>query len=264
MPAGKFVSGRLSSKLTMKGNLGKDMMPDLTTLTGEGTLHILQGVIGNFPPLQKLASTLSLNDLKEIALKDVNSSFEFANGKVLVKPFPVKVKGIDMQVGGMHGFDQSIDYIINMKVPRAMLGSQANALVNNLASQASAKGVPVTVGETINLDVNMGGTITSPTIKTGMKGTGGNATDQLKQQALSFAQAKADSTKHAVKDTVVALKNQVVKEAKDQLTKQLLGGGKDTAKTAAPAPDVKKRAEDAGKSLMNNFFKKKSKDTTNH
>lgn len=264
MPAGKFVSGKLSSKLTMKGNLGKDMMPDMASLTGDGTLQILQGIIGKFEPLQKLSSTLNVSELKEIVLKDIKNSFEFANGKVLVKPFNVKVKDIDMQIGGMHGLDQSIDYVINMKLPRAMLGSQGNALVNNLASQASAKGIPVNVGETVSFSVKMGGTITNPSVKPDLKGAAGNTTDQLKQQALSFAQAKADSAKHAVKDTVAALKNQAVKEAKDQLARQLLGGGKKD--TAAPAQntDMKKRAEDAGKSLMNNLFNKKKKDTTNH
>ncbi|MBS1564153.1 MAG: hypothetical protein JST39_07175 [Bacteroidetes bacterium] len=263
MPAGKFVSGKLSSKLTLKGNLGKDMMPEMSSLTGDGTLNILQGVIGNFEPLQKLATTLNLNDLKQVVLKDIKNTFEFANGKVLVKPFNVKVKDIDMQIGGMHGLDQSIDYIINMKLPRSMLGSQGNALVNNLAAQASAKGVPVNLGETVNLNVKMGGTITNPSIKPDLKGAAGNTADQLKQQALSFAQAKADSAKHAVKDTVKALKNQALQEAKNQLTKQLLGGDKKDSTAPAQNTDIKKRAEDAGKSLMNNLFKRK-KDTTNH
>ena len=260
MPAGKFVTGKLSSKLTMKGSLGKGMMPDMASLTGDGTLQILQGVIGNFEPLQKLSSTLNVNELKEIVLKDIKNSFEFANGKVLVKPFNVKVKDIDMQIGGMHGLDQSIDYLINMKLPRSLLGSQGNALINNLTSQAVAKGIPVNPGETVNLAVKMGGTMTNPTVKPDLKGAAGNTTDQLKQQALGFAQAKADSAKRAVKDTVAALKNQAVKQAKDELAKQLLGGGKKD--TAAPAQntDVKKRAEDAGKSMLNNLFNKKKKD----
>jgi hypothetical protein len=37
---------------------------------------------------------------------------------VLAKPFNVKLKDIDMQLGGTHGLDQTIDYIINTKLPR--------------------------------------------------------------------------------------------------------------------------------------------------
>ena len=41
MPIAKFISGKLSSKLTMRGRLGQDMSPDLNSLTGEGTLFLL-------------------------------------------------------------------------------------------------------------------------------------------------------------------------------------------------------------------------------
>ena len=106
------------------------MMPDLASLTGEGTLFLLQGFLSKFGPLEKLASALSVKDLEQITIKDIKNYFEFANGKVLVKPFTVKVKDIDMEIGGMHGLDQSLDYIINLKLPRALLGSGGNQLVN--------------------------------------------------------------------------------------------------------------------------------------
>ncbi len=41
----------------------------------------------------------------------------------------------------------------------------------------------------------MGGTITNPTFKTDLKEAAGNTVDQLKQQAVAFAQAKIDSSK---------------------------------------------------------------------
>ena len=64
-----------------------------------------------FAPLEKFASTLQIDELKSITIKDIKNYIEFANGKVLVKPFTIKVKDIEMEIGGMHGFDQSIDYM---------------------------------------------------------------------------------------------------------------------------------------------------------
>lgn len=267
MPVGKFISGKLTSKLTMKGKLGEDMMPDLSSLTGEGSLLLLQGFLSKFGPLEKLASTLNVADLQQISVKDIKNYFEFANGKVLVKPFSFKVKDIDMQVGGMHGLDQSIDYSISMKLPRSMLGTQGNNLINNLASQATAKGVPVNIGETINLNVKMGGTITNPVIKTDLKQAGASLADDLKKQAADFAKAKADSAKQAVtsavKDSVASAKKQVVESLKDQLAKQL-SGNKDTANKQTTPTDTRKKLEETGKGLINNLFKKKNTDTTKH
>ena len=266
MPVGKFIAGKLTSKLTMKGKLGEDMMPDLNSLTGEGSLLLLQGFLSKFGPLEKLATTLNVNDLQQISVKDIKNYFEFANGKVLVKPFSFKVKDIDMQVGGMHGIDQSIDYVINMKLPRSLLGTQGNNLINNLASQATAKGVPVNLGETINLNVKMGGTITNPSIKTDLKQAGASLAEDLKKQATDFAKAKVDSTKQAVttavKDSVASAKKQVVESLKDQLAKQL-SGNKDTSSKQSNS-DSKKKLEETGKGLINNLFKKKNTDTTKH
>jgi len=108
MPIGQFMAGKLNSQLSMSGNLDGNMMPDLSTLTGKGNLLLIEGVLKKFAPLEKIASTLQIDELKSVSIKDIKNYIEFANGKVLVKPFAVKVKDIEMQIGGMHGFDQSI------------------------------------------------------------------------------------------------------------------------------------------------------------
>ena len=69
-------------------------------------------------------------------------------------------------------------------------------------------------GETVNLDLKLGGTLTNPQLKTDLKGAAGNMADALKRQAMRFAQAKADSAKRVVKDTVAALKGQALDAAK--------------------------------------------------
>jgi hypothetical protein len=230
---------------------------------------LLQGVLNKFAPLEKLASALDMSSFKEITLKDVKSYFDVADGKVFVKPFHVKVQDMDMEIGGKHGLDQSIDYVINMKVPREKLGSKANALVNNLATQASNKGVPIKVSDVISFKVNMGGTITNPTIKTDLAGSGSSLADDMKNQAQELIAAKkaaADSAvaaaKSAAKDTLKSIKNQAVQEAKNQLAKQLLGQ-KDTTAAANNTPqDAKGKAVESVKGLFNSFKKKKSTDST--
>lgn len=266
MPIGKFVSGKLTSKMSMKGKLGEDMMPDMSTLTGDGTLFLLEGFLSKFQPLEKLASTLNINELQAFSIKDIKNYFEFANGKVLVKPFNVKVKDMDMEVGGMHGLDQSLDYVLNLKVPRAKLGEKANQFVNNLASQASSKGVPVKLSDVVNLKVNIGGSITKPAIKTDLKDAGSSLAQDMKAQANQFVEAKkaaADSAvaaaKQATKDSIASAKKQVVSGLKDELAKKL-SGQKDTTSTGG-TKDAKKGLEETGKGLINSMFKKKKKDT---
>lgn len=261
MPIGQFLDGKLNSQLTMLGKLGGDMMPDLSSLSGKGNLLLLEGVLKKFAPLEKLANTLQIDELKSVTVKDIKNHIEFANGKVLVKPFTVKVKDIEMQIGGMHGFDQAIDYVVAMKVPRKYLGTEGNKLVNNLASQASNKGIPVKMGDVVNLNVKMGGSISNPSVKTDLKEVAGDAIADLKQQAQDFAQEKVEAEKQKIKDSVTSVKNQVVNDVKEDIKSKIFGS-KDSAQTTSNLDSTKKKAEQTLKNTFDGLFKKKKKAAT--
>jgi len=151
--------------------------------------------------------------------------------------------------------------VIGMKLPRSLMGAQGNALVNNLAQQASAKGIPVKLSDYINLNVKMEGSMTNPVIKTDLNEAAGTVADEMKQQAADFVKNKIDSTKSTIKDSVNTLKNQVVSDLKENVVKQLLGGEKDsTSSSEKPLENVKKNAEKTIKNTLNSLIKKK--DTT--
>ena len=262
MPVGKFLAGKLSSALTANGKLGEGMNVDMSTLSGNGNVLLIEGFLSKFAPLDKIASTLNVTQLQQISMKDVKTYFEFSNGKLLVKPFTVKIKDIEMEIGGLQGFDQSLDYTINLKLPRALMGTQGNQLVNNLASAVNAKGIPLNIGETVNLKLDMGGTIKSPSIKVDLKQTGETLAAQMKEQVKEFAQAKIDSAKSAAKDTLNSIKKQLGEAAKEELSKQLFGKKDNAADSTAAPKNATEKAKESVKGLLNNVLKKKAKDTT--
>jgi hypothetical protein len=265
MPIGQFIAGKLNSQLTMKGKLGENMMPDLGSLTGNGNLLLIQGFLSKFKPLEQIAQTLNVRELEQISIKDVKNYIEFTNGKVMVKPFKTKVKDIEMEIGGFHGFDQSMDYIINLKVPRALMGEKGNTFVNNLVSQAANKGVPVKVGDMVPIQIKLGGFIKNPQIKTDLRQTASDLATDLKQQVTDFAKAKVDSTKtavtKAVKDSVESARKQLTKAAEDELKKKLFGKKDSSTLQNTDTTNTKKKLEETGKGLIRDIFKKKKKDT---
>lgn len=263
MPIGKFLAGKLTSSLSANGKLGEGMNVDMSTLSGNGNLLLIEGFLSKFAPLDKIASTLNVTQLQQISLKDVKAYFEFSNGKMLVKPFTIKVKDIEMEIGGLQGFDQSMDYTINLKLPRALMGTQGNQLVNNLVSAVNSKGIPVNVGETVNLKLDLGGTIKNPTIKVDLKQTSESLAAQMKDQVKEFAQAKIDSAKSAAKDTLNAIKKQLGDAAKEELRNQLFGKKHgNAADSTTPSKNATEKTKESVKGLFNNLLKKKAKDTT--
>ena len=254
MPTGKYISGKVTSHLTMSGKLGGDMSPITNSLTGKGDLLLLSGLLSNFPVTDQLAEKLHITQFKTIPVKDLKLFFSFANGRITVDPYKMKIgNDIDAEIAGSHGFDQTMKYGANFVIPRSLLGTQGNAMVNNLVSQATSKGIPVTVGEKVNLAVNITGTITSPKIETNLKNVVGNAVNSVKEEIKKEVEKKIDSVKSVVKDTVKAVKTQVVNQAKDELKKQLEGSS--DKKPADAAKDAAQKAADKVKGLKGLFGK---------
>jgi hypothetical protein len=247
MPIGKYLSGKLQSQLSMVGNLDGQMMPLLNSLTGKGNVLMLEGVLAKFAPLEKIAAILDIDRLKSISVKDIRNYIEFSNGKVLVKPFTVKIKDIEMEIAGFHGFDQSIDYAIKMKLPRTVMGTKGNALVNNLVAKANAKGVPVTVGEIINLNLKLTGSISNPAVAVNLKEVAGDAMKEIENQAKDFAKNQLDSAKKKTMDSLNVIKKQVEDKAKEKLA----DAGIDTANLSI------KNAKDTLKKRVTDSLKKK-------
>jgi hypothetical protein len=261
MPIGKFLAGKLSSELSMTGNLNGNMMPDLNTLSGKGNLLLIEGVLKKFAPLEKLANELQIDRLKSISIKDIRNYIEFANGKVLVNPFTLKVQEIEMQIGGMHGFDQSIDYIIAMKVPRKYMGTEGNNLINGLVAKAGGKGIPIKPGETVDLNIRMSGSITNPSIQIDLKQVAGDAMAELKQQAVDFAKGKIDSTKQTIKDSLNTVKSQVITDVKDEIKNRMFGN-KDSVQKTGNLDSTKNKAGQTIKKTFDNLFNRKKKPST--
>ena len=264
MPIGKYLSGKLTSVLSANGKLGDNMDIDMSSISGNGNLFLIEGFLSKFAPLDKIASVLNVKQLQEISLQNVKTFFEFSNGKLLVKPFTVKLKDIEMEIGGLQGFDQSLNYAINLKLPRALMGTQGNQLVNNLAAAVNAKGIPVKISDVVNLKLAMGGTFTNPSIKVDLKQSGEKLADQMQQQVKDFAQAKIDSAKKAAQDTLTSIKKQLRNAAMEELRKKMQNQ-KDTAtaKDSTPVKNNGDKTKESVKGLFDNLLKKKPKDTAN-
>jgi len=209
MPVAKFMAGNLNAHMSLNGRLQEDMTADLPTLQGEGDVELVAGSLKDFGPMDKLAQSLDIVELRNILLRDVNAKFSFKSGTVLVSPFPVHAKDIDLEIGGTHGFDQSLDYDVRLNVPRSRLGNKGRMFVKNVVTQAADKGIPVTLADAVSMNVKMGGTITSPDLRTDMDSVVNHAETDLKKEVNDFVNAKLDSAKQQLHHPPAPAKKQL-------------------------------------------------------
>ncbi|WP_417358144.1 AsmA-like C-terminal region-containing protein [Flavobacterium sp.] len=248
-PIASVISGKINSTINLSGNLdSKEMTPVLNSLSGDLLGQLLNTSVNkeNSKILTALDSNLSFIDIDKLNINNLKTYLSFENGKVNIKPFNIKYKDIDVQIGGQHGFDQSMNYNIAFNVPAKYLGSDVNKLISSLNGTDASK---------ISIPVNavVSGTFNNPKVSTDLSKAVGNLTNQLVDQ-------QKDKLKQQGEDKV-----------KDALN-NLLGGGKkeeEKADTSATSKEnttntqtqqtAEDKAKDAGKELINGLFKKKDK-----
>lgn len=181
-PIAKQTSGKISSNLRISTTLGKDMMPLPATLQGEGSLTSPSLSINNVNTFNKIADALKLDQLKKWSLDKINLSFAIEAGKVTVKPFTTKLGNFKTEISGWNSFDESLEYIMQMAIPRSTFGGAANTALENLVKQANAKGTNFSLSETVPVSLVINGNIHDPKVSVNLgKATSANLKENIKQ-----------------------------------------------------------------------------------
>lgn len=223
-------SGRFDTELDISGLLGNDFMPNLAKLTGDAFANLqVDKVDASQSKFLSLAENkLDFLDFDKIDLKDLQTKVTFENSTVNVKPFTMKVKGIPLTIGGSHSFDNQMNYNLSFDLPAKYLGSQASSLVSKLSGEDQEN-------ITVPLAVNVGGTVTQPTVSPNMDAAVTSLTSKI-----------VDNQKEKAKDKV--------KEEASKKINELLGVKKDSTETEDES--VQEKAKEAGKKILNGLFGK--------
>jgi len=244
-PVAKYAQGKISSNFDMKSSLTKSLEPIYSSLTGGGDMFTNAVTITGFEPLKKVGDALNMSEkLNTQTVKDVKAYFQFADGKINVKPFNVKLSGIDTKISGTTSFEQDIDYKMEMMIPKEMIPSsmikvaeQGLAKVNGLAPKLDIAKIP----DQIKVNTLVGGTVMKPVIKTDFKEALLKATGNLKDQLKD----KVDELKDKAKDSIKGIVNDKVNEVKEDLNAKKQQILDDAQKKADAAKAEAKKAADA-------------------
>jgi len=222
-PVAKFARGNVSTDLHLAGALGKDMLPLFNVLDGKGALKTSDLVIQGLPLLGKIADAIKLEQLRNPTLDSLRASVQIKAGRVQVNPFTVRAGRSALQVAGSHGFDQSLQYTLGLRVARADLGAAANQAIASLISRAGRTGLNLQAADTVVLGIKVGGTITSPTVQTNLAdlvASTGQSVKQAAQQAVAqqvdSLKEKADSAADEARKKAEAQAEQMIAQAEQQ------------------------------------------------
>ncbi|MEP1490416.1 MAG: AsmA-like C-terminal region-containing protein [Algibacter sp.] len=259
-PIAKILQGKLNTTINISGNLDEEFSPSLSSVSGKALGELLTTSISTNEGelFNKLEGALGFIDFSKLDLKDLKTKLEFADGKVSVKPFDLKYEDIAITVSGAHGFDKTVDYSAVFNVPAKYLGSEINQLIGKIDSE-EAKNI------TIPVTASIGGSYTSPTVKTDLTSGVSNLTKQLidieKQKLLNQGKDKvADLISGVIGGNKT--KTDSTKQEQNNAVKDVLGGIIGNNKKTDSTTTTNNTANTV-KNVLGGFLgsKKKQKDT---
>ena len=137
------TGGDYSLSLDLGTSLDAAMSPDLRSLNATGEIRSANIHVQNIEAFDALAKALGNDELRKIEARDVAIRFAIKDGRITTQPFDLKMGGVNINLSGSTGLDQTIDYKAKVAVPG---------------------------GKTLqSVGVNIGGTFSSPKITLGVR-----------------------------------------------------------------------------------------------
>ena len=246
-PIAKNCKGKVSSNMKFTSLLDEHMNPVLGSIDGEGRLISKNIMISNSNTFNKIADTLRSDKFRTFSLNDIDINFTISNGRIYIEPFETNIGNISLIIGGDQGIDETMNYLINMTIPRSEFGSRANQVLDDLTSAALAKGMQFGPGEKMNVSVKVMGTFTDPEIKLDLIESAGKTADKIKEQVKEQIRKEVVKKKEEVKEKV---REEVNAEA-ERLIQQAEKKAETIRETAAKmAEKLRKEADEKANKLI--------------
>lgn len=225
-PIAKNCRGKFSTAMGMQGELDQAMSPLMNTLVGQGTLSTNNVTIEGFKPLVEISNVLKMPRLATVEVQNINFSYEFKDGKMITKPFDVKIDKLKANVSGTTAFaDQAIDYTMKAKVPTDMFGADAGQLVSGLLGQLNKSlGTEAKLPSELDLTAKITGTIDKPVVKPVFGSGGTDLKETIKEEI-----------KQELNDQIDKVKTDVIAQAREEAARLV-------AEAQKQADDIKSKA----------------------
>ncbi|HIA06583.1 MAG TPA: hypothetical protein EYN71_07785, partial [Flavobacteriales bacterium] len=187
--------------------------------------------------INKLADQLKNDKYKKLTFNDMNVTYEFKDGRMYVEPFEVKLGMSKATIAGSNGFDETLDYVMDMTIPTSEFGGGAEVF-KIAAAFLNKAGANTSVGDEIQVQILITGTSSDPIVKLGsLNPLGGD--QSVKEVVKEIVEEKIEEVKEQVKE-------EVKKNVKEQADKIIAEGEKQAVAARANAKRLAEQARKEG------------------
>ena len=220
VPLFEKTGGNYSADIKLNATLDKDFNPDMNSLTAIGNIKSNEITVSNIEAFNLIANNLKTDALRDINAVDIKIPFEVKDGKVYTKPFDLKIKDTNINMGGITGLDQTIDYDITVTLPEGGKASQYVGKIPGTITGTFTK--PIVKLDLASMAKEAAKNVISTELK---KATGKDLTEQinkLREEANSAADKLVEVARTEGNKLVEKAQNPIAKLAAQAAAKKLV------------------------------------------
>jgi len=250
-PIAEMASGTVSSNLDFTSFMGEGMMPLMNSIVASGKLGSEQISIEKTETFDMINNILKTEKFKDITMKDLAIDYSVRNGRMYIEPYQTRIGNTELVMGGDQGIDQTMNYEMNMKIPRSDLGSTAQNVINQVASLAANQGLSIDPGETIEVKFLVTGTFTDPKIKPVFGDGLDKMTEEVREQVQEIIEEQVEEVREEIRADVTKEAEKIMQEAQakaDALKAEAKNAGEELIRLAEE--EGEKRIKDAGNNAL--------------
>lgn len=228
------LKGFVTANIDFSGTWDKKLKVDLNSINLTSSILIERGELIGFKPLESLAKYIDVNELKHIKFSTLQSAVEIKNRVITIPRTSIKSNAINMELWGTHGFDNVIDYHIQLLLSEII----AKRPKKNKDFDEELSLVENDPENRRSVFIVMTGPIDNPTIKYDRKGAKEKIKQDIKQEKQNLKQLLKEEFGLFKKDSIK------VKETQKANQNFQIQVGEEKPKANKPLQPKKKEEED--------------------
>ncbi|MBA4241282.1 MAG: hypothetical protein C0448_11180 [Sphingobacteriaceae bacterium] len=228
------LKGFVTANIDFSGTWDKKLKVDLNSINLTSSILIERGELIGFKPLESLAKYIDVNELKHIKFSTLQSAVEIKNRVITIPRTSIKSNAINMELWGTHGFDNVIDYHIQLLLSEII----AKRPKKNKDFDEELSLVENDPENRRSVFIVMTGPIDNPTIKYDRKGAKEKIKQDIKQEKQNLKQLLKEEFGFFKKDSIK------VKETQKANQNFQIQVGEEKPKANKPLQPKKKEEED--------------------
>ncbi len=201
LPIIESAKGEINTNVKFSSDLSNGFAPQMNTVNSEGDIYLNNVNISGSETLNKIASLVKFEQLKNLEIKPAHLSYTISKGRFIVKPFDITTNFTKLNIKGSNGIDKSLDYQVEMDLPKQATSNGLSEAVNKELAKVNPNFNIDKFTKALRVLILINGNITSPQInlriKTNIGGSEGIAETAINQakEAVTVEIKKQVNTK---------------------------------------------------------------------